>query len=1188
MESKRTSNTHFIPPGKFLLMENALGNPDLIQSSVSSDCRVTIVDVENVPLDELEQWPTFRLVSADVKLKLGNGRYYIYIVVPSPGSGEGNTAFISYNTVSVDRYGYDASGNLLGKDGYLYYPCGVVSARGGNPSAQTTPSGQGRSIEVDLGVTPAATNIPGNLYDLEQALQIDKVDPANPASWLLTIVSVVKSMTANLVRITGRLIFGSGDSERIITGVATRADASDDVQFINNNTLATTAWVDAKFEQLDERYLSKLHDDFTPYSIGIGKDLSVGGSASVQGNLTAGGNATLGGNLAHKDFAKDTVGGAYRIAKNDDGEWESEVDSIVARVKAQVYDLMVRNHATFMGDVTSEEFVSGFLSGKGWSIRIKEYLNAAGIKEKKSVAEVDELVVRGSMRVYEFIVSQLLGENDNRIFTAMMEVDHYDSSEGKIYLKTDNGKLYNPFRVDDVLVVQQYGGMPTEANGRYVTKQYEFIVTGVGVGDVGSEDRLDWITFRNFTTPIEGGNESLITERDTLVRLDNLSDNNRKGVVQINSVGEDTPYIDFLYGAKTDPDNALKGRLGNLGGIYNPLFGGLRDFGAYLTNLYAVGEFVMAHSGENVSDAINISKKGFRTNYRQAFFDITEEHNFLYNPSFTNNCDGWILGEESSEYFLVDGLPQYFNYELYASEKTFAGIAEFLDRDMLRVFSSSARQANSLIRKPSTHKEYGTPTQNADGTFNNPYTDVPDTLYLNIRLYCHADGEFECGFIKSDGTFYNNIFHKKQAYQANIDANEISLAGTWNGSGDFYIRTTGDFYVDLLTFTDDPLENFKIETSTAIQQDATRISLLGQKVNGVEGSVTNLGLKIETMEETITAYVEKQIDDVTKTLSELILSVDEVSATVSNIKFDSGGNVTNIDKTGLVLSSEFATLFASQATQQGLATTAEIKLYVDEQISNIEITADNIKLEADNLISIINSGTTAITSERININGVFSANQYFKINKDGSMECSSGRIANFLVSGSRLTNFTNDASIIIRSEESSVAPQRVEIGMLETSISGLPGITTMGMFVDEVVGDFYNIALTVSAKNADNNVGLNMLGGCIAGLAEKVGVYGVLSQVRHSDNVVVARGANIELPFVDELNDNGHKVTVISDYSSSSLIVPSSSGANFIVDGGTPLMGFSLPAFQVARFVFIRNYEYTFNVGYKVGAWVLI
>ena len=167
MEYKRTATTYFIPPGKFLLLENALGNPDLIQSSVSSDCRVTIVDRENFPLDELEQWPTFRLTSADIKLKLGSGQYHIYIAVPSTDNTDTATAFVSYSAKPVDSDGYEVipsvdedgnpttqKGSLLGKSGFKYYSFGTVSARGENPSAITVPAGQGRYIVVDLGVNP--------------------------------------------------------------------------------------------------------------------------------------------------------------------------------------------------------------------------------------------------------------------------------------------------------------------------------------------------------------------------------------------------------------------------------------------------------------------------------------------------------------------------------------------------------------------------------------------------------------------------------------------------------------------------------------------------------------------------------------------------------------------------------------------------------------------------------------------------------------------------------------------------------------------------------------------------------------------------------------------------------------------------------------------------------------------------
>lgn len=331
MESKRTSTTYFIPPGKFLLMENALGNPDLIQSSVSSDCRVTIVDTANFPLDELEQWPTFRLTSSDVKLKLGEGLYYVYIVVPTPDNTDTSTAFISYNTVQVDRKGYDADGKLLGKEKFCYYQCGTVSARGGHPSATTTPSGQGRLIEVDLGVTPAPSTLPGGLNDFDYIFQLDKVDPNNPKSWLLTILATVREMTARLVRITGSLVFGSGESEKMVTDVALSAQSAD-AESVSDTILPTTAWVYSRFLVLDDRFLRKDQDDYTPHSLSVGKDLSVQGTVSSGMGFEAG-KFTLGA----------TGVGVYQ---NDDGQWVIETDNLNVRRKfsANEVEIQTTNH----------------------------------------------------------------------------------------------------------------------------------------------------------------------------------------------------------------------------------------------------------------------------------------------------------------------------------------------------------------------------------------------------------------------------------------------------------------------------------------------------------------------------------------------------------------------------------------------------------------------------------------------------------------------------------------------------------------------------------------------------------------------------------------------------------------------------------------------------------------------------
>lgn len=933
MVHTNNNTSYYINPAYLSFEENSGYGANLIQVSASSSCRIRVFIPGEIGYDADGNYRSWKITAYNNRFP-DNDAFYIYVRLERNGTA----ALVVYSKSLYNTNGSSVDGTVDGSPDYYYIRIGEVSATDGTSI---------REISYDTGRLES-DQVKNEGTELNEMWELDKYS----TPWLVRAKQWLSSFTVKgFITLIGGLVFRSGDTEKAVTDIKRSTDSDEDVP-VSDNSLPTTkythGYVESELEKLDDRFLSKIHPDETEFHIGL-----KGGLTTTEAVST--------------DYAKDTVKGGWAIKKNGEEEWYAEADHIIARILANVYDLLVRNNAVFKGDLSSEEFISGFVGGKGWAIRMKEWLNAAGVTEQRSVAEFDDLIVRGTMRVYEFVVSQLLGENDNRIFTGMMEVDHYDAAEGKVYLNTNGGKLYNPFRADDIIIVQQYGGIPSEGNGHYVTKQYELVITEAGVGNIADgEDRLDWVTFRSFTTSMEGGDESLIMRGDTFVRIDNLSDPARKGTVQIMSVGEDTPYMDMVYGAKTDPENALKGRLGNIGGVYNPLFGWLKEFGAYLINLYAVGEFRIAHTGEDVADAIEIAKGSFRTNYRQSTYDITEEDNFLTNATFTNNCEDWILGEDSVEYFLVDGLPQYFNYELYASENSCAGLASYNDRDMLRLLGSSARQSNDLIRKPGTHKEYSGEDEVAE---------VVDKLYLNVRFYCHADGDFSFGFADSAGTFHDNDFYSTGTYEAGVDAYTISLSGTWDSTGDFYMKSTGDIYVDSVSLTDKPLDNFKLETSTRIEQDATKIALLGQRISGAENSITNLGIEIDASEERITAYVDKEVGGVEASVSQLQIDVDGIKAEVQKVKYDDKGNITNISKSGLVLDSEFASMFSTQVNSQGIAKTAEIKTYVDDEISKIKISADQIDISANEYISIINTGTTTISASRLDLSGLVTVSE---------------------------------------------------------------------------------------------------------------------------------------------------------------------------------------------------------------------
>ena len=68
----------------------------------------------------------------------------------------------------------------------------------------------------------------------------------------------------------------------------------------------------------------------------------------------------VGGEIVSKNFAKDTRNGGYAIQPNENGAYEAEVDNIIARILANTYDLLVKNHATFVGDLNLGRVYFGY------------------------------------------------------------------------------------------------------------------------------------------------------------------------------------------------------------------------------------------------------------------------------------------------------------------------------------------------------------------------------------------------------------------------------------------------------------------------------------------------------------------------------------------------------------------------------------------------------------------------------------------------------------------------------------------------------------------------------------------------------------------------------------------------------------------------------------------------------------
>ena len=771
------------------------------------------------------------------------------------------------------------------------------------------------------------------------------------------------------------------------------------------------------------------------------------------------------------------VGAGYKFDENGDIiSHDIEAHDINAN------DLNVGGNSVFAGDLSSPDFVAGFLTGKGWRLKNEPIENAAGVLENKYNLELDNLIVRGSMRIFEMIISQLLGENDNRIFTAMMEVDHFDAESGRVYLDTKEGRMYNSFRKGDYIMVQQYNGLPSEENDHYVTKNYELLVKEVGTEGEG-EDRLAWVTFENFTSSMAGATpEKLIKKRDTFVRVDNVSDPDRKGIIQVMTVGSDTPYIDIVYGMKTNPDSALKGRIGNLKGIRHPILGQLKGFGEYLNNLYAVGEFVLSRTGENIDTKFQVLENMFSSRFSKTSYELTNEKNYLENGQFLEQITdsenkiiaGWDIDttDESVFWFDASGLPVMVNGNPTASGNRKVSLEKVDGRQILRVQNCGIRQKNALIRQPGTHKEYvaGEKSSAELPPTEAGYTDVQDKLYISVRIYAKTAGKLTIGFADCEEVRgKQNTLQQRTVNVAYSGAwKTIPIEGVWNGTGDFVIQYTGDCYLAIASLTDEPLSELSKTVSTQIVQTANNIKLLGENIDAVNKKAVKVGIELDAEKGEIRQYVDsKDAKNREDTSSQITQTASNITSTVDKQLKDQYGNITSEYQSAISQSAEKISLKVSAAQSaadkaqtsanaaQGTADTAVSK------VAELKVTVDGISSTVDKKISnakgeITKEYQSAISqsAEKISLKVSAAQSAADKAKTAAGSAQSTADAAKSSVAELKVT-VNNISSTVANKADTSTLNSKVSA--LNSSISSAKqsAIDTVNARIDGGVGEFY-------------------------------------------------------------------------------------------------------------------------------------
>ena len=632
------------------------------------------------------------------------------------------------------------------------------------------------------------------------------------------------------------------------------------------------------------------------------------------------------------------IGSSEYIEGWDGIGWEVESGG------AAEFDSLRVRHDIFLGDrIGSASFVSGFPNGTGWQIGVYEKVNAAGVSEKKYKLEIDDVSVRGSLRAYEFIISQMRGEDDNYIFAGMMKVDHYDPETRRIYLDTEEGILYNPFRPGDIIMVQRYGGMPTEDNDYNIIKQYELRVDETGIGSLSDgRSRLDWITFTNFTGDLDD-----IVQGDILVRVDSVSDSTRKGVVTVTTINETgAPYIDVVYGMKTDPENATKARMGNLTGIRTKNGVDLTGvWGIYGNGAYFENTTIVLDNGNTVEQQFSVLNGRLESIITEIDSDMSlEDGNILVNSSFSKNTDYWVTDNEVSLYsldgaFLWDG-------DTFMSEKgDVADIYQDGSRYVLRIRNSSIKQLNSVMDIP-VHSD----TEEEDEGY---------TYSFSLYYRALSSGTLSVGM---EGT----ELYLSQQVEPSEEYARMYKSGVWNEEGDFVISCTGEVLIYAVSLFTDELANAVIRLQTQITQNAEAIKLAATKeyVDSETGAIySKYDSELSVMAENINLRVTyEDFEDETNRIESSLESQIDVQAGKITANTTAIDNINDtIETAGWITTAEGNTLYAAKSLENG----NNIVSYINQSATSIKISASRVNLTGAVTFSMFNSSLQTTINNKL-------------------------------------------------------------------------------------------------------------------------------------------------------------------------------------------------------------------------------
>lgn len=482
----------------------------------------------------------------------------------------------------------------------------------------------------------------------------------------------------------------------------------------------------------------------------------------------------------------------------------------------------------FSDYIQSMNFSSGAL-GEGFVIKVDS-------KTGKSYIEVDELFVRIKAMFSELEIKKLSYAGGNYMFTAAgMKCGKVEEHEDfwRCYLLVDDGEtaIENPFKEGDQIRFQDFNikpGIYENVSNRY----YWRLCVGVG------EDYIDLSKTdcdANSGTPQEG---------DSLVQLGNRTDKKRQNAITLSVYGDDAPSIHQYAGINS---YSLAGKEVTVISPQGNKF---------------MGDFILK-TGINIMTQFKILEDLIYSEISKVLDEIQAEDNYLYNSAFASNTNGWEA-KNDIHFFTVNGKFLLVNGEFYSRKDAMAAVVRYGDRNVLRILSSGIKQLNADLANKPTYEE----------------GEEPKKFFISFRYKVVTAGTLTIGFPGQN-------LHFTEQLEPGEEYTMKEYSGTWDGTGDFELKFTGDIYIHSLALTDNAYEDMITKFETQLSQTNEKIEAVAERTSNLESKsagwlTTADGVKIWAAAE----FNDKGGEGNTKVSSLFNVSADKISLKSQHIQLE--------------------------------------------------------------------------------------------------------------------------------------------------------------------------------------------------------------------------------------------------------------------------------------------------------------